>query len=51
MFAGVALLRGYGFVQFAREDDAIRAVAAENGSLLKGFIIGQYCVNFSICTL
>ena len=33
--------RGFGFVQFEREDDAKKAAGSENGSLLKGNRLGK----------
>lgn len=38
---GVALFRGYGFVQMDSQEAAHKAVLAENGSLLKGNRIGM----------
>ena len=34
--------RGFGFVQFEREEDAKKAANSENGSLLKGSKLGKY---------
>lgn len=41
MRLGVALFRGYGFVQMDSQEAAHKAVVAENGSLLKGNRIGM----------
>ena len=35
--------KGYGFVQFMNESDALRAVSMEKDALLKGNVIGMYC--------
>ena len=41
-FSGVSIHdRGFGFVQFEKEEDAKKSVEAENGSLLKGNRIGK----------
>ena len=42
IFSGVSILRGFGFVQFDRLDDAKKAVEMEAGGLLKGQRIGIY---------
>jgi RNA recognition motif-containing protein len=33
--------RGFGFVQFSKEEEGLEAVKNENGGLLKGFKIGK----------
>ena len=33
--------RGFGFVQFEREEDAIRAKEAEYGTKMKGSVLGK----------
>lgn len=43
---GITLLQGFGFVQFDKEEEAVRAVQVENGSDLKGNKIGGCFVKF-----
>ena len=35
------MLKGYGFVQYEREENARLAIEQENGSLYKGYRIGM----------
>ena len=46
---GISLHKTYGFVQYAREEDAKTAVEAWNGKKLKGQILGESFVTCSHC--
>lgn len=39
---GISLFKGFGFVQFADEKDALKAIEAENNTILKGSKIGPH---------
>ena len=40
-FSAVTVLKGYAFIQYAKEDEARAAVAGENGNWIKGQKIGM----------
>ena len=39
---GCSVLRGYGFVQYLKEDDARKAVSGENGRMMHGAMMGMF---------
>lgn len=51
MFAGIALNRGFGFVQYEQESSAMEAIKQENGAVYRGKKMGGFCIernNFSL---
>lgn len=41
ILTAVAIYKGYGFIQFDREDDARNSVAQEHGGMIKGQRVGE----------
>jgi RNA recognition motif-containing protein len=41
---GIALNRGFGFVQYEQESSAIEAIKQENGAVYRGKKMGGFCI-------
>jgi RNA recognition motif-containing protein len=41
-FTGIALNRGFGFVQYEQESSAVEAIKQENGAMFRGKKIGRF---------
>ena len=51
MVAGIALNRGFGFVQYEDESSAIEAIKQENGAVFRGKKMGMLCKNCNLCEI
>lgn len=51
---GIALNRGFGFVQYEQENSAMEAIKQENGAVYRGKKMGGFCIkrnNFILCSV